>query len=640
MIDISERKRLEHVLSEERATLRTVVDSIPDIVFLKDRQSRFIPANQATADIMGASSPADLIGKTDRKFYPADMAEEFLSDEKDVIENGRPLIDKEEPKRIAGSIRWIAQTKLPVRDAEGRITGLVGTGRDFTERRQSEEAQHESEERYRTIFMDAPVGIFRSTPEGKLLSVNDAFARMMGYDSPEQIIEAVNRRNVAEVLYEDPQRRPAIIDSLKEEPGWHRVENRYLHKNGCPVVAQLMLRMYVPSSAAAAEIEGFVEDITERRQAEQELGRERAFLTALMDNIPDYIYFKDRESRFILNNKAHVQALGAGSPSEMLGKTDFDYFEPEHAKKAFSDEQRIIQTGEPLVNELEKETWPDLPETWVSTTKMPLQDEKGEIMGTFGVSRNMTERRQIEQKNLRLATLVDCSDDAIVGTDLERRITVWNRGAERIYGYSAEEVIGSTLSPLIPPGYEEETRIVRDRVLQGERVTSFETARLRKDGSRITVSMTISPIRDAEGRIVGLGSTARDITAQKALQVQVIRSQRLESLATLAAGVAHQFNNINAATMGYLDILARDATLPAPAQSYVAEALKAVHRAVGLPSASKGSQVQYPQTRIICAWKKLYRHFLPSSRKNSGQMLSRSRLISEIPYPCMQATRW
>ncbi|MGO9309926.1 MAG: PAS domain S-box protein [Spirochaetia bacterium] len=582
IIDISERKRLEHALSEERAMLRAVIDAIPDIIFLKDRQSRFILANQATADVMGASSPAELIGKTDREFYPADMAEEFLSDERDVIENSRPLIDKGEPKRIAGSIRWIAQTKLPVRDAEGRITGLVGTGRDFTERRRSEEALRESEERYRTVFMDAPAGIFHSTLEGKILSVNPAFARMMGYDSPEQIVEAVNRKNVAEVLYEDPQGRPVIIDALVRDPGWHKVENRYRHKNGGVVVAQLMLRMYVPPGATDQELEGFVEDITERRLAEQALSRERTFLTALMDNIPDYIYFKDRESRFILNNRAHAQALGAGSPSEMLGKSDFDYFGPEHAQKAFDDEQRIIRTGQPLVGAMEEETRPNRPPSWVSSTKMPLRDEKGAIIGTFGVSRDMTEHRQMEQKNLRLATLVDSSDDAIVGTDLERRITVWNKGAERIYGYAAEEVLGATLSPLIPSEYEEETRIVRERVMRGEQVTNFETTRLRKDGSRITVSMTLSAIRDSEGKIVGMASTARDVTAQKAFEAQINRAQRLESLATLAGGVAHQFNNINAAISGCLQMLQSEKELSPEAASYVKAASAGVQKAVNI----------------------------------------------------------
>ena len=141
---------------------------------------------------------------------------------------------------------------------------------------------------------------------------------------------------------------------------------------------------------------------------------------------------------------------------------------------------------------------------------------------------------------------------------------------------------GTTLSPLIPPEFEEETRLVRERVMLGELVTNFETVRLRKDGSRIIVSMTLSIIRDPEGRIVGLASTARDVTTQKALEAQLNRAQRLESLATLAAGVAHQFNNINAAISGYLQMLQSEKDLPPRPASYVEAAYAGVQKAVNI----------------------------------------------------------
>src|SRR5271157_1716790 len=118
--------------------------------------------------------------------------------------------------------------------------------------------------------------------------------------------------------------------------------------------------------------------------------------------------------------------------------------------------------------------------------------------------------------------------------------------------------------------------------MRGQQVTSFETARLRKDGSRITVSMTISPICDPEGRIVGLGSTARDVTARKALEAQINRAQRLESLVTLAGGLAHQFNNINAAISGYLQMLQSENELPARLASYVEAAYAGVQKAVNI----------------------------------------------------------
>jgi two-component system, sensor histidine kinase and response regulator len=174
-------------------------------------------------------------------------------------------------------------------------------------------------------------------------------------------------------------------------------------------------------------------DITSRKQAEEALSRERAFLSILMDAIPDYIYFKDMQSRFILTNKAHADAFGLQSPSEAVGRTDFDFNTEESARVSFDDEQRIIATGTPVIDVVEKETWPDRPDTWVSTTKMPFRDGTGNIIGTFGISRDMTERRLAEERNIRLATLVDSSPDAIVGQDMNRIVTSWNRGAEIMY---------------------------------------------------------------------------------------------------------------------------------------------------------------------------------------------------------------
>ena len=117
-----------------------------------------------------------------------------------------------------------------------------------------------------------------------------------------------------------------------------------------------------------------------------------------MNNLPDAIYFKDRESRFLAINVGLARRHGLANPSDAVGKTDFDYFTREHAEQAFRDEQQVIATGKPIVNVEEKETWPDGSVTWVSTTKMPLRDPQGRIVGTFGVSRDVTERKKAQEE--------------------------------------------------------------------------------------------------------------------------------------------------------------------------------------------------------------------------------------------------
>lgn len=146
---------------------------------------------------------------------------------------------------------------------------------------------------------------------------------------------------------------------------------------------------------------GVAWDISERRGTEQALARERDLLTSLMDHLPDNIYFKDRENRFIAANQATLERFGQPDLFSIIGKSDLDLFTPEHAQRAMEDERRIMETGQPLVDVIEKETWPDGHETWVSTTKLPLRDGRGQIIGTFGLSRDITARKLAEEQLAR-----------------------------------------------------------------------------------------------------------------------------------------------------------------------------------------------------------------------------------------------
>jgi PAS domain S-box-containing protein len=138
-------------------------------------------------------------------------------------------------------------------------------------------------------------------------------------------------------------------------------------------------------------------DINENKQVEETLSFEQYLMHALMDNIPIQIYFKDRDSRFIRIDKGSAMSFGLSDPRQAIGKTDFDFFTHEHAQQAFDDEQNIILTGQP-VSKVEKETWTDHADTWVSTTKMPLYDKDHNIIGTFGISVDITENKKADEE--------------------------------------------------------------------------------------------------------------------------------------------------------------------------------------------------------------------------------------------------
>lgn len=182
----------------------------------------------------------------------------------------------------------------------------------------------------------------------------------------------------------------------------------------------------------------------------------------------------------------------------------------------------------------------------------------------------------------RLAAIVDSSDDAIISKSLEGVIETWNAGAERLYGYTAQEVIGRPMSQLLPKNLLEEERAILVKVSQGEHVRNFETVRIHKSGKPIQVSLTISPIRDARGEIIGVSHLARDITETKQLRETLQASQKMEALGRLAGGVAHDFNNLLTVITGYGTLLQTSLKDDASRREQVAEIMGAAARAAEL----------------------------------------------------------
>jgi PAS domain S-box-containing protein len=171
----------------------------------------------------------------------------------------------------------------------------------------------------------------------------------------------------------------------------------------------------------------------------------------------------------------------------------------------------------------------------------------------------------------RLAAIVESSEDAIISKDLNGTILTWNQSAERIYGYTAAEAIGQSMSFLLPPNRETEETDILNRLRQGGLVSHFDTTRVRKDGKSITVSLTISPVKDTDGTIIGASHVARDITDRKRFEEQLRQSQRLESLGILAGGIAHDFNNLLTGVLGNASIAAELLPDGSTAQSMLRE---------------------------------------------------------------------
>src|SRR4029077_4457436 len=176
--------------------------------------------------------------------------------------------------------------------------------------------------------------------------------------------------------------------------------------------------------------------------------------------------------------------------------------------------------------------------------------------------------QHVEEAALRLAAIVESSDDAIVSKDLNGVVTSWNKSAERIFGYKAEEIIGQPITVIIPLELLSDETLILSKIRAGERVEHFQSVRLHKNGERIDVSLTVSPIKDEQGTVIGAAKIARDITQQKKMEAALHTSEKLASVGRLAATIAHEINNPLEAITNFIYLAKQHPNLPEKVQRY------------------------------------------------------------------------
>jgi len=322
----------------------------------------------------------------------------------------------------------------------------------------------------------------------------------------------------------------------------------------------------------------------ERKRSEEALAKERDLLHTLLENLPDRIYFKDERSRFIRISRAVTNQFKLNHPREAMGKTDRDFFTAEHADAALLDEQQVMKTGQAILRKVEKETLPDGSITWALTSKMPLRDKHGKIIGNFGISRDITALKKFEEelaaeRNL-LRSLIDNLPDYVYVKDVQGRFVVDNIAHRQLLGADSEEqVIGKSVANFFPPELATQFTYDDQAIIHlGKPLLNREEPVLDRAGQWHWHSTTKVPLRNSSGKIVGLVGISRDVTERKlseeklqranaeqaqskaelekvladlqksheelkAAQFQLIQAEKMQSVGRLAAGVAHEVKN-------------------------------------------------------------------------------------------------
>ena len=395
----------ERAQATEQTMLRTLIDNIPDRIYIKDAQSRFLLNNIAHMQALGAESLEELIGKTDFDYRPVEMATRSYTDDQEVIRSGQPLINREEKTILQnGSQGWTLSTKVPMRNHDGRIIGIVGISRNITERKRTEEALKSSEAKFRSLFENVQEGVYQSTPEGKLITVNPAFVRLFGYDSESEILAI----DIARTMYADPVDRDRFAHMLLEQGEVRDYETRLLKKNRDEIIVLERARAVRGEDGAIIYYEGTVGDITERKQREDAIRK----LSIAVEQSPVSIVITDTQGTIEYVNPKFMQLTGylfeeaVGMNPRILksGKTSPEVYQCLWDTITSGKEWH----GEILNRKKNGELY------WEQASICPITDTNGKTTHFLAVKEDITERKRAENLLRRQANELEEANTSLL----------------------------------------------------------------------------------------------------------------------------------------------------------------------------------------------------------------------------------
>jgi PAS domain S-box-containing protein len=591
--DVSGRRRAEEQTRQTKELLDSIVENIPMMIFMKDAKDlRFVRFNKAGEDLLGFGRE-ELIGKNDYDFFTKDEADFFTSKDREVLADHRVVSIPEEPIQTKyKGVRTLHTIKVPLMDEQGKVEYLLGISLDITERKKAEEALqllnedleekvkertvslHESEKRLRSLYENSTIGLYRTAPNGEIILANPTLVKMLGYSSFEELAE----RNLEKEGFKASYERKYFIEQIEKNGSIKGLEAAWTKKDGTVIYINESATAIRDANGKTLYFDGTVEDITEREHAKilQKSVYSISEAAQSTKNLPD-LYAQIHNIVCELMPAKNFYIALYDSVSNLLHfpyhadeyDTDWAPIKPDRSLTAY-----VLRTRNPLL------ATSDVFEKFKSSGKIdligtpsidwlgvPLKAQKGEPIGVMVVQTYTTdhrlkstdmeilvfvssqiamaiERKQAEEKLLKLSRAVEQSSASVVITDLDGKIEYVNPKFTQLTGYTSTEAIGQNPRILksgekLAAEYKQMWEIIKSgKEWQGE----FHNK--KKNGELYWESASISPIKDASGKITHYLAVKEDITEKKSLEAQLLRSQRIESIGTLAGGIAHDLNNV------------------------------------------------------------------------------------------------
>jgi len=533
-------KRRQHVDSHEKQLLATTLASIGDAVIVADPQGRITFLNAEAERLTGWKS-AEAAGQPLPNVFRIINEETRQPSENPVekvlrlgtvvgLANHTILIAKD------GTETPIDDSASPIREhSGGRLLGVVLVFRDVTEQKKAQQARS----RLAAIVEFSGEAILTKNLDGIIQTWNSGAEELFGYRPEEIIGKPITTLIPPNRLEEEAQ----ILERLRRGKPVERLETIRMAKSGRCIPVSLSISPIKDGAGRVIGASKIVHDISEMVAARDELAREKELLATTLTSIGDGVIVTDAQGQVTFVNK-ETERLTGWTNREAAGQPLPTVFRilNEHTRHLVENPvEKVLRHGNVvgLANHtvlLHKEGI----EFPIDDSAAPIRRAGGPVLGVVLVFRDVTERKRAEAESAHLAAIVASSTDAILSKTLTGIITTWNDSAQRMFGYTPEEIIGQPILRLIPPDRQPEEEQILARLRAGERVEHFETVRVTKEGRLLDVSLTISPIKDPAGVIIGASKIVRDITERKLVEAALAKAQAelIERATTLEQIVA------------------------------------------------------------------------------------------------------